>query len=1281
MASTQDMVGKIVIASGAVFIQRDGKIIPASTGTELRQGDLVTTGANGKAGLAMVDQTRFSLGEKASMKLDQVTFNPAEKPESEKSGSMTVSVIKGAFMFITGQIAHLSGETTRMKVRTASATIGIRGTQVAGDVHTDGTESTFSLLPNPDGAKSFAQIENAGGTTTLNQPNQSVHVGSYFTPPSEPFQATPAQILQTYGQVFPIMAQVSKEMGLPGPVNQQTYQLPPAPAGEKSGDDAPKEGKGKGKGSGEMELDQDSRDNEQTDKTTGEPGEFDAANAIAIQQQVAELNAIRNASVADILANPSLYSFAPTTVVQNIGGQQVTFYAPSFAALVTNIPPSAVADQAALNETALAPVTGSVLTNDIDPDGQPLPLEVLAYTSVNTPGAPGSAGSMIAGQFGSLSIAADGSYSYILDSGKAQAYNFAGAASVADVFSYSITDGASSGNSTVSFTIQDMNAGFLANAFSSALITVSTDSFTAATGDILSAATVVAGAYDAAVVVTGFNKDGGGSVTAGNAVTGLYGTLLLNPSGTYEYTLDPTKVAALAVGSVVTDNFAYTLSTGQVSNFTVAVDAVGTSVTGIELVKFTYYYGNITPDTDYYTGYTFAAVDRFNTGDTFTTLMTEAALNSGLTSPGYYVIDNVIANQSGVIDLVRVTSYYDANTLQAFATPYVKGLAGIGSEKGAVAAAGDGVGVPATTWVYDYANYFFEANIDNTTTATNIQYYTYTYDYGTGDFYTGYGYTTAGKYAAGDVVDVSGINGAGTGIAGLPGSYYIENVFTIQDSATDNISAGQVYVTSYYDANGVLSNTTANASGTVGLGSERGNVFSTTTAGADAFDAFTSATIPVTVQTATPQLYYFHYNYGDTDLGTAGYQGDVYFGYGYAAADTYTVSATAVSTLTNELGLTGSYYIDATYTSDIGQVGEVFVSYYFDGKIDTTATDGAGWNTTIVGSGTTGLGSESGTVYNSLVGNTADTFSNYYSADVAAAGASTMQMYYFHYDYGNGIDTYYGYGYNDSNLTGVIYGFGGGEVSTIANVATEAGATGAYTIDSVFSTTFGISGEVNVTSYYDSNGAGWNTYVNGVGQHGLGSEEGSVSNYSGSNAGVFSSYNAADVSGSSLQLYYFHYDYGNGDTYYGYGYADTGIYTASATAAKTVTNELGLTGNYYIDSVYTTDYGVSGEVYVENYNDADGAGWDTSISGFGQNGLGSEKGTVYNYEGAADSFSSYNEADVPTSGAGAGFQLYYFTYQYGGASSDYYYGYGYADGAADLAALVNTANAATGANG
>ena len=131
----------------------------------------------------------------------------------------------------------------------------------------------------------------------------------------------------------------------------------------------------------------------------------------------------------------------------------------------------------------------------------------------------------------------------------------------------------------------------------------------ASSGDILSTSTVVSGTYNASVVVSNFNTNSSfvdslevtANITAGNQITGTYGTLTLNPSGTYEYILDPTKTSGIALGSFVTDDFTYKLSNGQTSNFTIMVEGVG--IAGIaDLVTYTYRYGDTDSSTVGYQG-------------------------------------------------------------------------------------------------------------------------------------------------------------------------------------------------------------------------------------------------------------------------------------------------------------------------------------------------------------------------------------------------------------------------------------------------------------------------------------------------------------------------------------------------------------------------------------------------------------------------------------------------------------------------------------------------------
>jgi hypothetical protein len=218
----------------------------------------------------------------------------------------------------------------------------------------------------------------------------------------------------------------------------------------------------------------------------------------------------------------------------------------------------------------------------------------------------------------------------------------------------------------------------------------------------------------------------------------------------------------------------------------------------------------------------------------------------------------------------------------------------------------------------------------------------------------------------------------------------------------------------------------------------------------------------------------------------------------------------------------------------------------------------------------------------------------------------TLKLYYFHFTYTTG-DTYYGYGYTDSAYT---------SGQTLTSVT---GTKGTYTIDWVYDTTYGTAGEVNIYSYYDADtgGVGWDNTVSGSGKTGLGSEEGTITNFSSKSTGFTTAseadFVAADANATTaLQLYYYHFTYTSGDTYYGYGYLSyttaTGDSSSPYTSGQTLASVTGAKGTYTIDWVYDTTYGTAGEVQVYSYYDADtgGIGWNNTVSGSGKTGLGSE---------------------------------------------------------------------------
>ncbi|HEY5720982.1 MAG TPA: Ig-like domain-containing protein [Allosphingosinicella sp.] len=192
-----------------------------------------------------------------------------------------------------------------------------------------------------------------------------------------------------------------------------------------------------------------------------------------------------------------------------------------------NDAPVANDDTAITNEDS-GGVSGNVLTNDTDIDGETL-----------TVAAPGT----YVGTYGTLTIAANGSYTYTPGAG-AQGLDVGETAQ--DVFTYNATDGTTSDSATLTVTVTGLNDAPVANDD-----TNSTDENTPISGNVLTNDTDVDGE----------------TLTVVNAATfiGAYGTLVLASNGSYTYT--PGAAAqALLNGQTANDVFTYIASDGTVSD-------------------------------------------------------------------------------------------------------------------------------------------------------------------------------------------------------------------------------------------------------------------------------------------------------------------------------------------------------------------------------------------------------------------------------------------------------------------------------------------------------------------------------------------------------------------------------------------------------------------------------------------------------------------------------------------------------------------------------------------
>lgn len=119
--------GRIKVASGPAFIVRGSTILPAEIGTLVYESDKVRTGTDGRIGITLRDDTRFSLGPGSEVHLSRFAYAPAEGRLQ-----LALNVVRGMAAYVSGRIAKLAPDAVRLE--TPGAIVGVRGTTVAVSV-------------------------------------------------------------------------------------------------------------------------------------------------------------------------------------------------------------------------------------------------------------------------------------------------------------------------------------------------------------------------------------------------------------------------------------------------------------------------------------------------------------------------------------------------------------------------------------------------------------------------------------------------------------------------------------------------------------------------------------------------------------------------------------------------------------------------------------------------------------------------------------------------------------------------------------------------------------------------------------------------------------------------------------------------------------------------------------------------------------------------------------------------------------------------------------------
>ncbi|MBL8670335.1 MAG: FecR domain-containing protein, partial [Alphaproteobacteria bacterium] len=156
-ASAAETIGVTAAVKGrAALVTGTEAPRAAGSGTEVRLNDRVQTGAESALQLLLRDQTTFTVGANSDLVIDRFVYDP-----NASTGAILASVSKGAFRYVSGQVAKSGPDNVKIKL--PQGMLGVRGTTLQGAAQADGSWSIFNT-----GAKSGNNAGERASVATFN---------------------------------------------------------------------------------------------------------------------------------------------------------------------------------------------------------------------------------------------------------------------------------------------------------------------------------------------------------------------------------------------------------------------------------------------------------------------------------------------------------------------------------------------------------------------------------------------------------------------------------------------------------------------------------------------------------------------------------------------------------------------------------------------------------------------------------------------------------------------------------------------------------------------------------------------------------------------------------------------------------------------------------------------------------------------------------------------------------------------------------------------------------
>jgi hypothetical protein len=159
-AAAETQVGKVGRIQGSASATLAGNSVTVAVGGPVFLDQMIKTGAGARLLIEFV-------GEKSSVTIDRFVFDPGRPVNAIKLG------VVGPFRFITGKVGKAIG--SNISIRTASATLGIRGTDVWGGP----IDNQYGVFL----AQGVVTVSAGGGQVVLSKPGSGTNIAAPGTPP------------------------------------------------------------------------------------------------------------------------------------------------------------------------------------------------------------------------------------------------------------------------------------------------------------------------------------------------------------------------------------------------------------------------------------------------------------------------------------------------------------------------------------------------------------------------------------------------------------------------------------------------------------------------------------------------------------------------------------------------------------------------------------------------------------------------------------------------------------------------------------------------------------------------------------------------------------------------------------------------------------------------------------------------------------------------------------------------------------------------------------------